>query len=97
MSNQEEVSEKGLVISGPEATYVTHLLMLLKGLELEERFPDMKLTRGPTCSARIKKEFGFKGNKQKLKEQMVKLINEKRKLIPEGAVFEGSFTDALTK
>jgi hypothetical protein len=38
----------------------------------------MRLTRGRSCYARIKSEFGFKGNKQKVYDQMQNYINERK-------------------
>ena len=45
-------------------------MMLLRGLLVEEK-TGMKLTRGPKCSTRVRREYGFKGNHQKLALQLV--------------------------
>jgi hypothetical protein len=34
----------------------------------------MKLTRGPKCSSRVKKEFGLKGNAEKVYYQFLALL-----------------------
>ena len=39
----------------------------------------MQLTRGRTCYARIKSEFGFKGNKQKVYDQFKNWIDNHTK------------------
>ena len=46
------------------------ILTLRKGLELEIKCPGFKVSRGKTCYSIIKKEFGFKGNKAKVLEQI---------------------------
>ena len=52
---------------------------MLLGLKLEiETEGRMRLTRGRSCYARIKSEFGFKGNKQKVYDQMQNYINERK-------------------
>lgn len=43
------------------ATGALRLTMLLHGCKFEIE-TGMKMTRGPKCSTRIKKEFGLKGN-----------------------------------
>jgi hypothetical protein len=45
------------------------LTMMLKGLALELK--GMKLTRGVSCYALAKQEFGFKGNKQRVYDQLL--------------------------
>lgn len=51
------------------------LLMLLKGMKFEIE-TGMKLTRGPKCSSRVKKEFGLKGNAEKVYYQFLALLVE---------------------
>tara|TARA_R100001244_G_scaffold67113_1_gene55033 strand:+ start:2231 stop:2428 length:198 start_codon:yes stop_codon:yes gene_type:complete len=48
------------------------LLTLRKGLEIEIK--GMKLSRGRSCYTIIKREFGFKGNKQKVLTQFNKIL-----------------------
>ena len=49
--------------------------MLLMGLKTEIR--GMRLTyKGPTCYSIIKKEFGLKGNKQKVLTQFEKIVED---------------------
>ena len=45
------------------------LTMMLRGLSLELK--GMRLTRGVSCYALAKKEFGFKGNKQRVYDQLL--------------------------
>jgi hypothetical protein len=49
------------------------LLMLLKGMKFEIE-TGMKLTRGPKCSSRVKKEFNLKGNAEKVYYQFLDLL-----------------------
>tara|TARA_R100001509_G_scaffold51125_1_gene28076 strand:+ start:1068 stop:1283 length:216 start_codon:yes stop_codon:yes gene_type:complete len=48
--------------------------VLLSGLKLE--LDGMSLTRGRSCYSIIKKEFGLKGNRQKVLIQFKKIIEE---------------------
>jgi hypothetical protein len=50
------------------------LKVLLSGLKLE--LNGMSMTRGRSCYAIIKKEFGLKGNRQKVLAQFEKIIEE---------------------
>lgn len=50
------------------------LKVLLSGLRLEMK--GMSMTRGRTCYSIIKKEFGLKGNRQKVLAQFEKIIEE---------------------
>ena len=42
------------------------LITIRLGLRYEIRQPGMRLTRGPKCSSRLRKEFGLSGNSLKL-------------------------------
>lgn len=49
--------------------------MLLRGIKAELR--GMRLTsRGPSCYSIIKKEYGLKGNKQKVHDQFEKIVKD---------------------
>ena len=48
--------------------------LLLSGLKLELK--GISMTRGRTCYSIIKKEFGLKGNRQKVLAQFEKIIEE---------------------
>lgn len=48
--------------------------VLLSGLKLE--LQGMSMTRGRTCYSIIKREFGLKGNRQKVLAQFEKIIEE---------------------
>lgn len=50
--------------------------LLLKGLEFEAKYPGMRLTRGPSVQARVKREFGLKGSAKSLVEQFRRLCEE---------------------
>jgi len=73
-----EKNESGTMITGNDIGLFRIETMLL-GLKLEiETEGRMRLTRGRSCYARIKSEFGFKGNKQKVYDQMQNYINERK-------------------
>lgn len=54
-------------------TGMLRLSMLLRGMKFEIE-TGMKLTRGPKCSSRVKKEFGLKGNAQNVYYQFLQLL-----------------------
>ena len=51
------------------------LLVMRSGLQLEIK--GMRLSRGRTCYALAKSEFGFKGNREKVLTQLEDLISTK--------------------
>ncbi len=59
----------GISITGKDSVNLFRLLTLKSGMEFEVNCPGMKLTRGPSCFTRVKREYGFKGNKRKVYEQ----------------------------
>lgn len=54
-------------------TGITRLTMLLTGMKFEIE-TGMKLTRGPKCSSRVKKEFGLKGNARNVYFQYLQIL-----------------------
>jgi len=66
------------LFDGPKAVNFFRMNALLSGMRLELR-SGMKLSRGPSCFTRVKKEYGLKGNKQKLIEQFENLVAEENK------------------
>lgn len=61
----------GTLITG-EATQLFALLTMRQGLKLEAL--GMKLTRGPKVTTILRKRYGFKGNREKLAQQLDRLI-----------------------
>ncbi len=55
------------------ATGPLRLTMLLRGMKFEIE-TGMKLTRGPKCSSRVKKEFALKGNAVSVYYQFLDLL-----------------------
>lgn len=53
---------------GPESVNLFRLMTMIRGLRVELR--GMRLTRGVSCYAMAKKEFGLKGNKEKVLAQL---------------------------
>lgn len=66
------MTDRVQVYDTPEAINAYRNQVLLRGLQAEVR--GMKLTRGRSCYAVIKEEFGLKGNKQKVLDQFTKLL-----------------------
>jgi hypothetical protein len=54
-------------------TGTLRLSMLLTGMKFEIE-TGMKLTRGPKCSSRVKKEFGLKGNAENVYYQYLQIL-----------------------
>ena len=50
------------------------LITLLKGIEYEGR--GLKMTKGRSCMAIVKREFGFKGNREKIQQQLQGVIDD---------------------
>jgi len=63
-----------IALTTPEQISYYRLLTLKQGLEMEIR--GFRMCRGRTCYSIIKKEFGLKGNKQRVYDQFVKIIEE---------------------
>ena len=66
------------LFDGPKAVNFFRMNALLQGMRTELK-TGMRLTRGPSCFFRVKKEYGLKGNKQKLIDQFEKLVAEENK------------------
>jgi hypothetical protein len=63
-----EKTETGAVIFTDESTQVFRLLTIRAGLKAEAF--GMRLTsKAPSCLSIVKKEFGFKGNREKVTAQ----------------------------
>ena len=55
------------------------LMVLYKGIELEGK-TGMRMSRGRSCLAIVKKEFGWKGNRSKILFRLANVINEQEAL-----------------
>jgi hypothetical protein len=64
-----------VLFDGPEAVNFFRMNALLQGMKSELR-SGMRLTRGPSCFTRVRREYGLKGSKQKLIEQFEELVLE---------------------
>ena len=62
------MNEYGTAITGKENILAYRERVLLSGLKLETK--GMKMSRGKSCYAIVKQEYGFKGSKQKVYEQL---------------------------
>ena len=61
-----------IALTTPEEIAYYRLLTLKQGLEMEIK--GFRLCRGRTCYSIVKKEFGFKGSKKKVLQQLIDLI-----------------------
>jgi len=71
--------DKELIFDTPDQINGARLLTLRSGLKLE--LIGLKMTRGRSCYAIIKNEFGFKGSKQKVFDQFTNFLQDKGLLI----------------
>lgn len=62
------------VISGPKQTAMFRILQIKHGLKLELK--GIRMSRHGSLFAMVKREFGLKGNKQKIYDQFAKLADE---------------------
>lgn len=70
-----EVRESGTTITGDDIG-VLRLVTMLRGLRME--MGGMRLTsRAPSCYSLAKREFGFKGNKQRVFDQLAEMVKSK--------------------
>jgi len=53
-----------MTLDTPEQINAFRMKTLLRGMKLERS--GMKLTRGPSCLSIVKREFGLKGNREKV-------------------------------
>ena len=72
-----QAMEGGNGIIRPDAKLL-QLQTLKVGIEFELKCPGMRLTRGPKCTTRARKMFGFKGGPEKLLKQIEAAIEERR-------------------
>ena len=70
--------------AGKDQTNLFRMKMLLVGLRTEAT-TGMKLTRGRSCYAIIKSQYGLKGNKANVYNQFIQIYNdEQSRVFPQG-------------
>lgn len=79
----DDHARHGHVITG-KGIDLFRLTTMIHGLQLEEK--GMRLTRGPSMMSRVKREFGFKGNRAKIIAQLEAKIREARAAIEPGEI-----------
>lgn len=86
MSNNDRIehSAGGTGFIGPSAVNIFRMITLAHGLRMEIK--GLRMTRGRTCYAIIKSEYGLRGRKQKVLDQFLPLVDEARAKIPETSV-----------
>lgn len=73
-----------MMYTGKDQTNLFRMKMLLVGLRTEAT-TGMKLTRGRSCYAIIKSQYGLKGNKANVYNQFVQIYNdEQSRVFPQG-------------
>ncbi len=71
------VDENGpRVYSGPAAVNFFRMAALLQGMKSELRTGMRMTRRASSCFTIVRREYGLRGNKQKLIEQFAKLVDE---------------------
>jgi hypothetical protein len=79
-----EHGEYGTGFIGPSAVNIFRMVTLANGLKGEIK--GLRLTRGRTCYAVIKSEYGLRGNKAKVLAQFLPMVDKARAQVPEGRV-----------
>lgn len=80
-----EHTECGATVITGEHMDLYRLIVLKSALELQKKIPGMKISRGVSASAVAKRNFGMKGNIDKLIQQTQDLIDAFRAAEQEGA------------
>jgi hypothetical protein len=70
-----EVNDGGIAITGEESIALYRLMTLRRGIQMEAK--GMKLSRGRSCLSIVKKEFGWKGNRDKILSLLEEEIESK--------------------
>ena len=74
-------NEGGIMLDTPEQICAYRELMIYNGLKFEfrtaSRGTPMRLTRGVSCYALAKKQYGLKGNRQKVLAALKELLEAK--------------------
>jgi uncharacterized protein (DUF2141 family) len=61
-----------MILDTKDQIAMARVLTLRQGLKLEVR--GMRMSRGRTCYSIVKEEFGFKGSKQKVLDQLNEML-----------------------
>lgn len=64
------------VFSGKEAVNFFRMVTLLRGMKSEFKTGMRMTSKAPSCFTIVRREYGLKGNKQKLIDQFEKLVLE---------------------
>lgn len=65
------------VLTTPAQINALRAMMLLRGLEFEMKCPGMRLTgKAPKCTTILKRELGFKGNREKIYYQYLRYLDQ---------------------
>lgn len=62
--------------TGPEAVNFFRMATILRGMKFELKTGMRMTSRAPSCFTIVRREYGLKGNKQKLIDQFEKLVAE---------------------
>ena len=81
MNSTTHNNEGGIMLDTPEQICAYRELMIYNGLKFEiktaARGIPMRLTRGVSCYALAKKEYGLKGNREKVLAALKELLEAK--------------------
>ena len=81
MNSTTHNNEGGIMLNTPEQICAYRELMIYNGLKFEfrtaSRGTPMRLTRGVSCYALAKKQYGLKGNRQKVLAALKELLEAK--------------------
>lgn len=72
-----EITQSGAVgFIGSDGVNLFRMMTILRGLKMEAK--GLKMTRGMSCLAIAKREFGLKGNREKVLAQFEVLVEQAR-------------------
>lgn len=75
-----EIGKGGIVCTGADGVGLFRMLALLHGAKLEGL--GLRRSRGPSCLTMIKREYGLKGNREKVLEAFGRIVAEASAKVP---------------
>ena len=64
------------IVITEEQMPIARLIALRTGVKLEGKAKGMKMTRGRSCMARVKSEFGWSGNRETIIQKLRKCMKD---------------------
>jgi hypothetical protein len=81
-NDQVVITDGGTMYDGPTAVALMRLRVMLSGLRFEVQTGGLKLCKGPSCWTIAKREFGFKGSREKVLAALEEKVAEEEAKVP---------------